>query len=388
MAQQKLKEKKPKSRSYSREVRDRLFAVSAGWCEFRDCRTFTLRHEPTLQEGNYGEIAHNYAFKELGPRPVPVGTVIDVNAIENLMLLCRPCHKRVDDNEDEYPVELLREFKSEHEQRIQHIAGLGPERRTKPLVFLANIVKDAVTVTDGDVFSSLFPEMFPSRLVNALDLSSLVDRKDWYQSAGQEAMQSHLDAFYKEPPSGGRPGHVSVYAIGPIPLLMQFGASITSKVKTEFYQRHRPNGSWKWGEGEGVASFSVTLVRKGASADKVALILSLSGKIHDDATGIPADYTVYEIEVKDGENAPNPQFLKTRADLERFRKAYLELVSRIVQDHPGVKKISCYPAVPAPVAVVCGFDLLPKAHPDLVVYDMDKAKGGFYETITISRANV
>jgi hypothetical protein len=381
----KPKEQKTKKRSYPQDVTNRLHALSAGRCEFRGCNEFTLRHEPTQQDGNYAEKAHIYAFSDRGPRPASGDVVANINAIENLMLLCQPCHKRIDDNEDEYPVELLQEFKKEHEDRVFLITGLAPERKTKPLVFLANIGKDAVSVSDPDVFTSIFPNRYPSCKLNALDLSIIPDREDWYKTAGQDAISSHLNGFYREPPAGGRPPHVSVYALGPIPLLVQFGASLTNKVPTDFYQKHRAGDTWKWGDGEGTVEYVLTKVQEGTDVQKVAIILSLSGKIHLANTGIASDFFVYEVEVKDGDQGPNYLFLKTQSDLAKFRKLYGELVARICADHAGVTEVSLYPAIPAPVAVVCGFDLLPKVHPNLVVYDADKTKGGFNKTLIVTR---
>ena len=42
-----------------------------------------------------------------------------------------------------------------------------------------------------------------------------------------------------------------------------------------------------------------------------------------------------------------------------------------------IPKIALFPAVPAPVAVLCGRERLPKVHPALHVYDYDKNAGGF-----------
>ena len=39
--------------------------------------------------------------------------------------------------------------------------------------------------------------------------------------------------------------------------------------------------------------------------------------------------------------------------------------------------IDLFPAVPAPIAVLCGRELLPKVHPKLRVYDNDRDAGGF-----------
>lgn len=389
MAQQKPKKKpKKKTRTYSREVERSLYALAAGRCEFRGCRKFLLRHGVTGQEGNFGQKAHIHAFGDRGPRALPRKSATKVNTLDNLMLLCGGCHKLVDGDEATYTADLLREFKREHEERIHHVTGQGPEHKSKPLAFLANISKDPVAITGADVFAALFPDMFPESDVEPLDFSALPDQADWYGQAGLTALQAHVGKFYGGPLAGPKPPHVSVLALGPMPLLTLLGANLDNKIKTEFFQKHRPGGEWKWKDGDGVATYSASTVRKGSAPKKVALILSLSGKIHDANTGIPADYTVYEIEVKDGEKGPNPQFLNTRGDLRRFREKYLEVISQIIKDHPGIKQIRIYPAAPAPVAVTCGFDLLPKAHPDLVMFDQDKAKGGFRETITISRKDV
>ena len=42
-----------------------------------------------------------------------------------------------------------------------------------------------------------------------------------------------------------------------------------------------------------------------------------------------------------------------------------------------VKELHLFPAVPALIAILCGRELLPKVHPELLVYDFDKQKAGF-----------
>ncbi len=36
------------------------------------------------------------------------------------MLLCQQCHKEIDDDPDKYTMELLRQWKQEHEKRIEN----------------------------------------------------------------------------------------------------------------------------------------------------------------------------------------------------------------------------------------------------------------------------
>ena len=44
------------------------------------------------------------------------------------------------------------------------------------------------------------------------------------------------------------------------------------------------------------------------------------------------------------------------------------------------------PAVPAPIAVALGYDLLPKVDPALRMFDYDKASGGFLEKLIVNAA--
>jgi hypothetical protein len=110
----------------------------------------------------------------------------------------------------------------------------------------------------------------------------------------------------------------------------------------------------------------------------VALVLSLSGVIH--LNDLPAEindrFYVYEITL--GIPSPNPTFLKTREALTEFKNIYQLSLRSIMRDHgTELRAIELFPAVPAPVAIICGRELLPKVDPALKIYDFDKAKGGF-----------
>jgi hypothetical protein len=113
----------------------------------------------------------------------------------------------------------------------------------------------------------------------------------------------------------------------------------------------------------------------------VALILSLSGQIRrpDLPESIDERFTVYELRLTSEE--PNPRFLRTRQDLEAFRDAYSRALRAVGGDHEELKEIHLFPAVPAPIAVAVGRDLLPKVDPTLVIYDNNKNEGGFTRTL-------
>jgi hypothetical protein len=74
---------------------------------------------------------------------------------------------------------------------------------------------------------------------------------------------------------------------------------------------------------------------------------------------------VYELTL-DG-ITPSPAFLSLREDLENFRIAYQGALAEIAKIHGSLKELDLLPAVPAPVAVLCGREALPKVHPALRV---------------------
>jgi hypothetical protein len=133
-----------------------------------------------------------------------------------------------------------------------------------------------------------------------------------------------------------------------------------------------------------VVQYASSRRRTGTAPDRVALILSLSGTVASALLPVLIDnsFTVYEITL--GGATPHPGFLQQRADLEAFRQAYRQFLAEVTRDHPGAEALHVFPAIPAPVAVVCGFDLLPKAHPALVVYDNDKQHGGFIQRLKVN----
>jgi hypothetical protein len=172
--------------------------------------------------------------------------------------------------------------------------------------------------------------------------------------------------------------HISLFALAPIPLLVHLGFCLSNKVAVEFYQRHRTGKEpWKW-KAKGIpARYKLHRRRSGRDAAKVALVLELSGAIDNKLLPAVIDkqFSVYKITLEG--QTPNPEFLRQRQYLEQFRVVYRQFLSELMRDHPTVSDLHVFPATPAPIAVACGHDLLPKVHPTLVIYDYDKASAGF-----------
>jgi hypothetical protein len=102
----------------SAEERLKVWVRAGGRCTF--CNVYLLESEITLRPVLLGEVAHNVAASDSGPRANPQMSAHERNSAENLLLLCGLHHpdsdKRV--QADLLTVDQLNELKAERERRI------------------------------------------------------------------------------------------------------------------------------------------------------------------------------------------------------------------------------------------------------------------------------
>lgn len=374
-----------RARSVPASIEKSLIARSAGRCEFRGCNTFLYAHPLTGEGGNFAENAHIVAFREKGPRGDEGERPQDIHGIGNLMLLCAACHKLADDNPERYTREELDTHKKEHEARIKRVTEVGPDVQTTVLQLKARIGTSVVEIAPVEVFDALQPR-YPTGDAFVIDLTDLGDEKGGPRyGVAAERIAEEAGRLYANGSGLWQTGHLSVFALAPIPLLMALGNALSNKVKTDFFQCHRnkPN-RWTWFEGEAPAQYITRKLQGGSDASSVALVLSLSGSIGSNSLPAAIDrrFSVYEMTLSG--QVPNPGFLRQRADLDAFRGMYRRFLADLRRDHPGLRDLHVFPAVPAPVAVMCGYDLLPKVDPTLVVYDNVMKGGGFIERLKVN----
>lgn len=324
------------------------------------------------------------AFRDGGPRGGG-DRPADIDGIDNLMLLCRRDHKLIDDNPERYRREELESHKREHEARIRRVTGLGPSMQTTVLAFTAMIGTFKPVIGRAEMSDALLPR-YPGDSFHILDLTSLGSEEPGglYEVACRRILQQ-AEALHATGGPLEATRHLSVFGLAPIPMLVMLGHAIGNKAATDFFQCHRDKPQrWTWYEGEDVARFEVRELKRGADPARVALVLPLSGPIAADSipSAIDQTCTIYEIGLVG--RSPTTGFLRQREDLESFRVAYRGLLARLRGEHAGLRELHVFPAVAAPVAVACGFDLLPKVDPTLVIYDNLMKNSGFIERLRVN----
>ena len=97
----------------------KLFALSGNICSFPGCSLPMVDNSGTVA----GKICHIHAQKSGGPRFIDSLDEKEIHAYENLILMCGHHHTIIDDQENIYTADLLRELKIIHE-----LAAGRPER--------------------------------------------------------------------------------------------------------------------------------------------------------------------------------------------------------------------------------------------------------------------
>jgi hypothetical protein len=111
-----------------------LWVKAGGVCSSPDCRKSLVKEasatDPVVL---LGEIAHIVAQSAGGPRRDSRWQPTQIDAYDNLILLCHKCHETVDQQPKTYPVERLLQFKKDHEEWVrtqlsiaERLIGLDP----------------------------------------------------------------------------------------------------------------------------------------------------------------------------------------------------------------------------------------------------------------------
>lgn len=365
----------------------KLWVRAGGRCEFNGCNEYLLQDSLTLDEANFSNIGHIIAVSKDGPRgddPLPLA---NRNDIKNLMLLCTKHHKMVDTKSlvKKYPKELLEKYKKDHEKRIYQLTETLPGNKTVVVRMKSKINGEPVQISLDQIKSAIHPRYPIDEEGVEIDFTNLPAQEDTsYWNIGKKTIAEALERLYQSRIGMQPVEHISVFGLGPIPLLMFLGNHFSNKITTDLYQRHRDTQNWTWKtEGETVG-YKVTTLFRGKEKSKVALVLSLSGSIASDTLPeeVKNNFSVYEISLE-GQD-PNTLFLKKKEDLSAFGEIYQKTIAMIQKTHGDLKEILLFPAIPAPIAILCGRDLLKKVHPSMQVYDFNKKNGGFNHILTIN----
>lgn len=361
-------------------TRDILLILSGGRCQFKGCNKFLFEHHLTKEKGNYSQMAHIVAYNN-GARKTSLSMAY-INDHNNLMLLCPEDHKLIDENPNEYTIEILKGYKENHESRIRQLTETKDDRKTKVLVLKSIIGNQTVEINESDIRKAIAPRFPSASKFQTIDLTKNSTEDHAFYKNAQNNIKKQVSLFISDGLITEDTGHISLFGLAPIPLLAFLGNEIGNKIPVEAYQRHRDTENWTWKEGTEPIKYKSRLIRTGIKLEKVALLLSLSGKI--ELSYLPRlvnnDFNIYELTIEN----PDFNFLKSKEDTLSFKRDYRKLIDEIKTKHKNLKEIHLFPACPAPIGFYCGRELMPKIDPKILVYDFNKTRTGFNKILQIN----
>ena len=374
-----------KTRAIPEQVRCLLWGRCAGRCEW--CNRPVSYHPRSKEAVNLAEAAHIIGFSKAGPRGEQDLSDELARDIDNLMLLCRLCHKTIDTNHAQYPVDRLRRMKHAHEQRIERVTAIGQERESHILLYGANIGEHSSPVSYRTAALALVAdERYPARDVLELGMinSSFRDRTSQFWQIEAEHLRAMVQQQVRPRLTNGHIQHLSIFALAPQPLLSLLGYLLCDiYYDAQVYQLHREPAGWAW-QGH-PAGFTYIVEEPAGAQGPPALVLALSATVTDDRIlqVLGDNAAVWRVTIP----RPDNDFLKSAQQLQQFRQTIRPLMDRIKARHGQGTLLHVFPAVPVSIAVEFGRIIMPKADMPLRFYDQNKDLGGFVYALDINTPN-
>lgn len=365
-------------------VERELWARAAGRCQFSGCNKLLYKSSVTQESVNLAQKAHIYSFSEKGPRGWGLFKLNTerLNDISNLMLMCHGCHKKIDQdtNGERYSAELLIGWKNEHEQRIEIVAGIEPDKKSHVVLYGANIGSEKSLIEFRSCVESMFPHWYPAR-ERPVTLSMNSELKDC-SAEYWNAESAHLYKTYERKIAPvidqDHCKHFSLFALAPQPLLIKLGALLTDKISVETYQLHREPKGWRWQNEPESLEFNV---REPETFNGTpALLFSLSDHVaHDRITRVLGDANIWEVTIEN----PHNDFMKSKQQLSSFRKCVRQMMVDIKNKHGNDAPLHIFPVMPVSCCIELGRARMPKADMPWVIYDHDIGTQNFNKSIEI-----
>ena len=354
------------------KVKFQLWVASGGRCEFNCCNKKLDQNLITKQKIFLGQHAHVIGDSPNGPRGSAELSKRLAHDPANIMLLCHGCHKTIDDLADDYDAELLRQMKKRHEDRIQRLYDIDETKESVAIILRHPIKRIHVPqFTDKDVQAAILMNSdfchAPGEHTVQLDYRTRASREGdpayWTELVTE--MQDDLASQLRLAARSQHTAHLSLFAFAPMPLAMQLGALVGNKVETSTFQWDRTAESWKFHVERQFEAQQMTFTEVPPSQGReLAVALSFSGEVAQNAVSeaIPGAHVV-----RFGVPAPTPVLVENAEDIRRFRSSFTAFMTEVRNN--GYSKIHVFPAMPLSLAVEFGRQLLPKADPDIHIWD-------------------
>lgn len=373
------------TRSIPVATQTQLWGRAAGRCEFAGCNKPLWKSSVTSERVNIAQKAHIYSFNDCGPRGNDGVPPKDLNSIDNLILVCHECHRKIDSAVDvgRYPALLLKQMKREHERRIELVTGIDPTRKSHVLLYGANIGEHSAPLDFAGAATAMFPHRYPASdhaISLGLHNSAVSDRDEQFWLSERENLEKQFARRVRDRIADGEIAHLSVFSLAPQPLLILLGTLLGDIIPCDVYQLHREPRTWVWPSGGETPGY---IIREPQSkTGKAALVPSLSATIDlNRVTSVLGENSsIWTITVP----TPHNDLMKSREQLASLRAVLRRVFDQIKFAQGQSAVLHIFPAAPVSACLEVGRVRMPKADMPWQLYDQVNPLDGFVPALSIS----
>ncbi len=306
-----------------------------------------------------GEMAHVAASSDKGPRADPSLSSRDRDDYENLLLLCKNCHARVDGQPSAFPSARLREIKDAHEAWVR--ASL-PERGRSRTGWTVVVLEGDHALDLSTVDAALVPDFVDG---DPRHLTVPGVPSDWISV--DETIAAQATALIASGDTVDR--RVAVFPLAPVSACVALGFHLTSRPHVRLFQYHRDDHTWTWPKAATPAQDLTVagLCDPDPNCRTVGFFFHISAPILDAALGAAGEYLDRRIDFR--ASSPSTAWLQHADQLRYVAFEARRAFERAVQLYPHAVRWHLFYAGPAPLAVAIGQQINPTMYPPVQLYE-------------------
>ncbi len=354
------------SRSYSGRTLKILWGRAAGRCAVPECRielfADATEHDPIVL---IGDIAHIEAASNQGPRANATSLVGSRDEYENLILLCKNCHARLDGQKHTNTFELIRQLKADHEAWVREAL---PERGRSTVGWRVLVLQGTAPIDAELATQALSPDFAAGQPVVITVPMPATDWPGFGRQIGAEVRTLLM-------PADPYDSRFAVFPLAPVSACIALGYMLTNRPRVRLFQFHRDAQNWVWPTtSPACASLEVNGLPKdnAPSAGPIILCFRLSAQIQ--RADLPAALAreaacVVDISIP----SPTTAWLQKPDQLEDLGRTVRCVFESVLATRPRATAWHIFYAGPAPGAVKVGQQLNPTMSPPVQLYEFNRS---------------
>ncbi|HDR4442747.1 MULTISPECIES: SAVED domain-containing protein [Bacillus cereus group] len=363
--------KKIKRRQLSPAEDYHLWVACGGVCSFEGCnRRLIESSSGNLTNGGIkahiighakGSARHEYMEKYEYTQE----TLEDVS---NLMLMCYPHSKYIDDKHtrNQFPPDRLFKMKKDHEERV---ASWAESKKKKSIALIHKRM-------GGPLADIEYDGEAPYILLDAVEDQTVFDdftREGWEngKERNEKLYQKFLKKIKEKDANVGE-----IFPLSPIPLLIHLGSLLTDTVPYSIYQFNRETGLWvsaNLGENKNI---TLTCSKDVKECDELAVLVSISGivKIKSVEEVLEKEFDVISFEI----NEPGLKRVLYKEDVVNIQAKIKDEIEKLLQ-RQDYSKIHLFYAGPAGLAIEIGRGINPNIWSEVYLYQYNNRMNPKYQ---------